>query len=351
VAQPGAVVEIAGGSYPYQQINRDASKGGGPAVVFRPASGADVFVSLLALGDGLGTPAPSWITIRDIRAGEMQAFTPAQHITWVNIDAGNFYIRGVQHMLVQGGDWGPCGSRDPGCGGNSKIDYPAGEQPNDDIVIDGANFHDYRIGDPSDHYECMFLAGGTNIQIRNNKFWNCEFYDIYVTRINTSPAGTFNGLVIENNWFDTPWNGQNQQNRWSAISFATWGVAFDNVLIRYNSFHPDTSIEWNGNNDGANYTNFRVVANLIGHTNGCYQAITYQYNVFTDGTCGPTDRNNTLGYTNTNHGPTWDWHLGTAAVAANLVPGTTADQNIGRDIDGQSRPLGSSRDAGADEAR
>jgi hypothetical protein len=293
-AKPGDVVEVAAGEYPYQQIDLDPAKTSAQDVVFRPAPGADVYVRTIALGDGLGTPAASHVTIQDIEAGDMRAFTPARDVTWTNIDAGNFYVRGVQNLLIKGGDWGPCGSRDPTCGGNSKIDFPAGEQPNLDITIDGATFHDYRIGNPDDHFECLYLAGGRNITVRNSRFSNCEFYDIYVTRINRGPEGTFAGLLIEGNRLGTPWNGQGVQNRGEAIEFSPWGTPFEQVVIRRNSF--ETGLSLNGNNDGSAYRNVLVTGNIIASVHGCYPTATYTDNVWTGAACGTRDRMAPFGY-------------------------------------------------------
>jgi len=303
---------------------------------------------MLALGNGLGTPAASHLTIQGIAATqEIQAFTPASDVTWINMKARNFYFRGVQNMTVKGGIFGPCTSSVDPCE-NNKIDLASSpEQPNANITIDGATFHDFRIGNPSDHFECMFLFGGTNITVENSKFYNCEFYDIFVQ----FAGEAFNGLKIQNNWFDTPWNGQNVQNRTTAIGFSPRGNPFTDVLVRYNSFRNDTGVSWNDDGCCVSYSNFRVVGNLIGLTNGCNNSVSFSFNIFVDGTCGSTDRTlAALPYVNGAHGPNWDWHL-SGGLPVDFVPGTTTDQQLSFDQDGGTRPLGAGYDAGADELR
>src|SRR5438128_3316029 len=86
-AAPGQVVQIAAGKYPYQEIDADAAKTSNAHVVFEPAPGASVYILTLAFGNGTGTPAASHVTVRNIHAGELQAFTPARDLTWINLDA------------------------------------------------------------------------------------------------------------------------------------------------------------------------------------------------------------------------------------------------------------------------
>jgi Right handed beta helix region len=356
----GGLVIIGDGSYPDQTIALDQSKAGSTLnVTFLPLPGSHPFLSKIALGDPAnGVPAPSHIALVGLHLAEAEAFTPAQYITWIGLDAGNFYIRGVQHMLVEGGDWGPCNIDNPvNCDSNSKIDYPDGEQPNADITIDGATFHDYRIAPgSSSHFECMFIAGGTNITIENSKFYNCEFYDIFSQMTGPPAGGGITNLTIQNNIFDTPWDGQLHQNRWSAVSFSPVDRPFANVLIRYNSFASTTGIDYNADDELTpatefQYSNFRIVGNLLGMANSCYpHGTTFEYNVIVDGWCGPTDVTAPLGYVHDALDPSaWDFRLLGNAAGIDLVPGTDADQQLSRDIYGHPRPQGSGYDAGAVE--
>src|SRR3954454_23444050 len=101
----GGVVVVGGGASGPQKIFLDPTKTSSP-VYFLPAPFARPVVrESLQLGDGQGSPAPSNITLVGLRIdGEIGAFTPARHIIWAALQADNLYIRGVQHMLVAGGD-------------------------------------------------------------------------------------------------------------------------------------------------------------------------------------------------------------------------------------------------------
>jgi hypothetical protein len=364
VAQPGQVVEVAGGTYPGQTITYDASKTSSAHVVIEPAPGATVTLSgRLQLGTFSGD-GPRHLTIKDLHAVAddgvsltgWQAGEGTQDVDWVNLDASNFYLRGVQHFHIIGGDWGPCEvpTQVADACGNNKIDYADPPYANNDITIDGARFHNLQCRSNHDcsgtdiHFECLYVAGGTNIVIRNSTFRDCEFYDILVTRISPSAAGNFNGLRIENNWLDTAWDGQQHQNRSYALSFAPWGTPFQDVLVRYNSLRAGIAMDENG--DGTLYSNFRILGNIADGPDGCYPSVTYTANIWTRGSCGGGD-------VSLNGGPfpyvsetNFDFHL-TGGVAVDLVPGTNADQQLATDIDGQARPMGAGYDAGSDELR
>ena len=222
-------------------------------------------------------------------------------------------------------------------------------------MIDGAYFHDYRIVIGSGaHFECMFLNGGRNITVRNSRFANCAFYDIFVARRSGDP---FDGLTIENNWFDTPWNEANSgpaQVRDGAVAFSHGGQTnypWKNVLVRFNSFHASTGISWNEDYTAYATSNNRAIGNIF-ENQTCDARWTMAYNLVNGRACSATDRNigTAFPYANPGHLPNGDWHLTPASTAVDYVPTSQSDSNLGNDIDGQSRPMGSARDAGADEA-
>jgi recombinase len=311
VARPGQVVSVAPGTYPHQTIRFDPSKTSSKHVVIQPAAGRPVVIRGLDLGTFTGD-GPRHLTIKNIHSAPydgvtatgFQAGEGTQDVTWVNLDASNFYLRGVKNFHIVGGDWGPCyvPTKVPDACGNNKIDYAAPPYANDRIIVDGARFHNMqcRNHDCSGtgvHFECVFLAGGTNIVIRDSTFRDCEFYDIFVSRTNRTPAGSFSGLRLERNWLDTPWDGRRHQNRDGALAFKPNGLyeaPFANVLVRRNSVVSGISV----NDDGttAVYTKFRLVRNIASGPEGCYRSATYASNVWTGGGCSPSDRRPPFGY-------------------------------------------------------
>jgi uncharacterized repeat protein (TIGR01451 family) len=200
LAASGDMVEIAAGTYAGQAITGEKPP---PEVTFRPAGSVTVedslaFGSCVTCFDGAANVRVEDVTVR----GNVAAYDPSRGLGLIRLDAQNFYLNGVQDVLIEGGDWGPSLDGE----WNSKIDLSdeAG-QPNRNITIDGAVFHDYRIADPTQHFECLIIFSGVGITVQNSKFYNCEFYDIFLQHISSDRP--LSDITIENNFFDTPWNG------------------------------------------------------------------------------------------------------------------------------------------------
>jgi hypothetical protein len=337
VAEPGQGVQLAGGNYGNQSIRGTKPA---PGVTFEPAPDATVTVRELNTGD-FGPVFAGGVTFRDLVVQTRVNAIATQRLALVNIDARNFYFNGVQDVLVKGGDWGPCTSSVEPCD-NSKIDRYASDTgyQNQNITVDGAYFHDYRIGNPSDHFECMIIFSGSNITVKNSRFRNCEFYDIFMQYIDGSR--NYNNITIENNFFDIPWNGRGGQVRPSGISFSQRGNTFRNVTVRYNSFRDGTGIEWSSDNSGG-FDNARAVANLIGKP-GCMRGVSYSYNLFTGAHCSSTDRSvGGFGYVDES---SLDLHL---AAGSPAIDAGNPNDFPATDIDGKARPRGDAPDAGASE--
>jgi uncharacterized repeat protein (TIGR01451 family) len=333
LAAPGDTVELAAGIYPAQVLTGQKAA---PKVTFQAADAVTVnggleFGSCVTCGDG-----PSNVRVEDVIVnGGVAAYNPARFIDLVRIDARSFYLNSVQDVLVKDGDWGPSLTGDD----NSKIDLSGGTgyQPNERITIDGAYFHDYRVDSPTDHFECLIIFSGTDITVRNSRFRNCEYYDIFLQHISSDRP--LSDITIENNFFDRPWNGQGAQVRTTGIEFAPVRNTFSNVTIRNNSFREETGISWSRDSE---FTNTKVVGNLIGRSDFCPAGVSYSYNVTTGITCSPSDRAvSTFAYVDEAGG---DYHLTPLSEAINA--GDPADF-AATDIDGDARS--GTPDAGADE--
>jgi hypothetical protein len=383
VSKPGDVVEVAAGTYGPQRFSRVAGHDDGDPVLFRPAAGASVTLAELTFGTGDdATDGPDRITVRGMKLATRDAEPGkgnqtgvfvggrSSHITLDDIDAGSFTTWKADHVLVSGGDYGPCDVVWPFADtcGNSKIDVST------DVTVDGATFHDYRFdetcfADGADcHYECMYVNAGRNVTVKNSTFRGCAVFDLFVT-LSGLDAATMGhrDLTIENNWFATPWTedpGGGKPTRTSGVALA-WcqnapPVGYQNVRIAFNSFAADTGLEVD-ETAPCTWEDIDVVGNLM-RWNGCQQGEdgtieagwAYDYNVWTpglrNGKCGVTDRMLTpavLPYVSTTIA-TPDFHLDGESVIDDLVPASAGCPAADRD--GQPRPLAGQRcDAGADE--
>lgn len=262
VAANGDTVEVAGGAYGVQRIVRDEkyTTADTPDVVFQPAAGATVTVGNLEFGksvpvEGGTANGPSNVTVKDMHDNggasgcDWYVGTDAYWVTIVNGDACNLLVEQAKHTTVLGGDWGPCTVPGP-CSNMKIVDSPY-------VTFDGLYVHDFRIVPGSgEHFECMFIVSGRDITVRNSRFENCEYYDIFVQRY----YGTLEGfLLIERNTFGVPWDGQGDQNRPGALAFSPRGEPFRNVTVKCNVFAPGTGISLNDDGDGTVYENFVVI--------------------------------------------------------------------------------------------
>jgi hypothetical protein len=375
VARPGQLVEVAGGSYPEQTIVAVPGRRA-PNVVFAPAAGARVVLGGLELGAEDPGQGPRYLTLRRLhtaykgsgpgaRNQEGISVGPgSQHIRLEQIDAGSLHTRLADHVAVIGGDYGPCDALagvDNVCG-NSMLDVSS------NVTVDGALFHDYRFdstcfGDGADcHWECMYVNGGENITIRHSRFRDCTLYDIFATLSGPDAARIgHRNLLIENNWFDTPWTEDTSggaRARATAVSLA-WCQnsprGYDGVLVRFNSFQRNTGIELD-RNLSCRWENVRIVGNLLSYPGNCDPRIAYAYNVWTTairrGRCSATDRivGDALPYANPASGRGFDFHLtGKRRVSADdFVPASVAGGCPRTDIDRKPR-AGRRCDAGSDE--
>lgn len=335
IARPGATVEVATGDYGYQLLARDQSKRAVDKVVFTPAANAAVSVGLIDFGQGqLGTPGPEHVTIRGMRVGYMRAWQGSRDLLWQNVDAAHFDVFDATDILVSGGDYGPCQAPrdDPSC--VSRIAGTAAR-----IVLDGVAIHDVTSTDLANyHVDGMFIRGGTDIVIRNSRFWGNMVTNL---RVQDQECCKNSNLLLENNWFNPPLQGDGVSPRFDAINIDN---NMDGLVIRNNSF-ANSGLQLLGT-----YTRSRIVGNLM-KTTGCAPGVSYSHNLFipfspTSGqnACASTDRKVTdFRYENL---AAFDLRLRPDSPA--FSAGDPADCPA-RDIRGKPRLRGLKCDAGAYE--
>jgi hypothetical protein len=350
-ASCGEVLSLAQGTHPSQNIVENAALNAcTQRVVFQPVDGASVTVSgsvTLGGGSGFRTDAPSHIALRGFSYPAMiHVWGDASDILVDGVNGGGVNIEGANGVTVRNSDFGPCDTAATngcervfvlecrGCG--------AGQGITQNVLFEGNTIHDYSISN-SEHFECVYTTGGTNVTFRGNKFWACDTYDLAIGMRGDVPAEYHNWLV-ENNWFGRA--GDNSPVRASAVVFGGQLPATD-TLVRFNSFAPGQTVTLEGPNGiGAG---IRIVGNLLGNRNaGCIGAAIYVQNVQLGGGCGPSDTGiSALPYVNDSDLAPMNYHLSGPSVADGFVTLTNADASLVLDIDGSAR--NAPRDAGSDE--
>jgi hypothetical protein len=326
VADPGDVVELAGGTYAGEQSIPDVTKSGTAKVVFRPAPGASV-----TLGDGIGV----WgdhvefrgLTITD----DFYVKCGADHVTLRDSKASLFFIRSATNISFIDVEFGP--SHDI-----SQIGHTEDCQFSPDgILMERVYMHDFwwdGTAQSTNHMECLTISAAHNFTLRNSKFHRCEDFDILVKH--RYPVLKSTNMTFENNWFDKPWPDGTY-----AISFSQpdSGGTYENVLIRNNSFATPLLLR-----PEITWRNLQVIGNVGVRTGGSCSDYVSRYNVWSAmDPCSSTDLRAASGFVNA---AGFDLHLRADSVA---VGHGDPSSYPSIDIDGQSRPQGGAPDAGADE--
>jgi hypothetical protein len=394
VAQPGDTVELAAGTYPTQTIQVDPRKVFVERnVVFRPARGAIVTIAgdLAVYGSHVsfvGSAHPYDFRLRKLSSVATKGRLTSNHVLFQNLDGQTFTIGPNYDITIRGGDWGPsvaCYAR--GSATSSTAWCPAGSPyarsgnggsagpyennigPDGSIVgqwphrilLDGLLIHDQNSLDLGHmHQGGLFIVSGYGITIRNTKFLRNVVYQVQVQDFTSRACcgqkfGPAHDVVLENNWFGQPVTGLNDpggdrtDDNQPGLQLDPRGGCWRNWLIRFNSFQRGPAIGFDG---PACFENFRVVGNVGLHPGlQCFYGVaglTWAYNAWVNGRCGPTDAVLTaLPYVSSTIGSE-DFHL-TGGVAQDLVTATGPDETIRTDMDGKLRPQGDARDAGSDE--
>lgn len=345
VAQPGQVVEVAGGTYPTQRIEHDPSKTSSADVYFRPKVGDAVKVA------GDIDVYGSHVTVMAMQAEDTDipydGPADVSDVTFWAMDGRNFTIDSGQDVNVIGGDYGPassCGGAYGGGNNGIRMNRP-GVMPSD-ILIWGVDIHDVQSYDlDACHIECLIVGAGENIIVRSSRFWNCSIFDIFLQPFN----GAISDVTLENNWFAAPTDPNGNVNSGRAVEFSGGGP-WQNLLIRHNS--ANTAINLNDGAPNPQYVNTSVIGNIaIRSTPPCFsaQGVVYRDNVWQQGACDPSDRSlggAALPFVRVSDHADLDYHL-TGGVAVDLVQASVS--NLADDIDGDPRPEGAALDAGSDE--
>ncbi len=239
VAAPGAVVQLAGGSYPGGTIGYDPAKAGaGGRVVAVRAPGQAVTIA-----DGLRIDAQH-LGLRDMAlAGGWQTEAGAVDVVMRNLDSRHLFINSSQQVSVIGGRVGPGQDYHPQIQSSTTT-------PPRDILVDGVTFHDWSASNSSVHTECLQIGSGDRITVRNSRFINCHATgNMHITHYGDAPRTR--NVTIENNFFSSTVNG----------FYALQAYAVSNLLIRNNSATQGILVmPFPGDSVGAN--NVRLVANL-----------------------------------------------------------------------------------------
>jgi hypothetical protein len=336
VASPGAVVQIADGTYPTQEVNVDLSKPlGGAPVTFMPAAGASVVVD----GDLV------FLGVRDARVQRLRvkslAVLPStrsaltsntqypSNIVFSQMGLKLFYIRAGSAITLANSAVGNYSYLE-GYGSSTIGSYDA-MPPSTGIVLDGLTFRGIRRDTSPSHAECLFLQNVDGIVIRRSRFLECPVMAIFSQAV----GDIFNPqhVTIENNFIGHPFEEASS----SIYVDYRGGNPPTNWLIRFNSLGGGLRFA-----DGNAFPGIVVDSNVGPNGAGyCGSQVTYLHNVWSGVKCGATDHVGSMAYVDM---PSLDFRFKPCAAATDAGDPTGFPK---ADIFGKKRPVGKRPDAGA----
>ena len=229
VARPGEVVEVAGGTYGRQTIDKDSSKTSPADVVFRPAAGASVVLDELSVRG-------SHVEIRNMRLVTDGAVgsnpIDTRDVTLRNVSGRSLFLRADDTRIVGGsfGGFNACSSGAPEDGIKLWSDSSRGA---DGIVLDGVRVHDVRRTGCDIHSDCIQIYSGTNHVIKNSTLVNCPTSGIIARP--SSSSQRLENITIENNFFGPVLDGS------EAINIGTSPDRCSGIVVRYNTVANESS--------------------------------------------------------------------------------------------------------------
>jgi hypothetical protein len=331
-------------------------------VVFEPAAGASVTVGQLSFGKTRLQAGASHVTVKDITVtGDVSipgcgvpdntpcppdALSPGNDLTFQNLRAKGpyaFYCASCSNVSIIGGVWGPdtyqCRSGLGSAHPEVQSAYTQVKRAHG-ILIDGVTWRNFARCTSADHTECLQVEPADDMTVRNSTFRMCDTIVVNFANdlANSDSAAGFrapNNILIENNFFDTAKDTTGGPT-WDALNIRECS----NCTIRYNSWTQAPRMP-----NVETHLNVKFIGNAGPFNNaGCLAGVTFAYNVWEGASCSSTDKNvASAGFANRG---AVDLHLTASSPAINAGDPSTYP---GTDIDGQTRPLGGTPDAGADE--
>jgi hypothetical protein len=248
VARTGAVVSVARGTYPDQQIRAVPGRGPGAKVIF-VGTGARFGEIRIQARD---------LELRNLSSDGWLVLQGATNVTLRNVKStSSVFVNSASHVRVIGGSVDGRGQF--WTNGSQIKSASSSAPPPRDIVFDHVTIRNFRRQPGSSfHVDCLHVMTGSGIVIRNSYFANCEAFDILFT-VFLGP--TPSGILIENNEFHCCGSG------YYAVQLGSGhGERFRNVVIRANSSDKAFSMSADGGNQLANV---RVSNNIAPSINGC----------------------------------------------------------------------------------
>ncbi len=208
-AEPGDIVRVVAGTYPYQELRAKAGARA-PNIVIQAAVAGTVVVKEFEV------KGADYLTIRNLTVTPFTGRSPSDklvdidhgttHLTLDNVDLDGRIggVRQVRDGLGISGDtdYVTVRNSDICCIQDNKLiqvqTYRTSIQ-NRHLTLSGNTIHDVWQTDSRKHLECLWLEGVSDFLLEGNHFWDCALNAILA---NADEGGTYANWTIVNNVFE-----------------------------------------------------------------------------------------------------------------------------------------------------
>ena len=193
-AKPGSTVEVACGTYQAQDIVMPRTpKAGRARIVFRPSAhckrvtivgSLDLQAAHLVVENADVIDAPEQLSLNGGARARIHVWpenisgpTP-DDIKVINGSANYVDVHSARNVVVRGGIYG----NQPNYGSHVGS-YASAQQGAENVVFDGVTFRDVYPDSQLDNdprATCLTLRNFVGVTVRRSRFYNCQFYDIFM---------------------------------------------------------------------------------------------------------------------------------------------------------------------------
>lgn len=311
---PGAVIELAAGSYPAQTIYERSGNGGVPVLV-RPAAGATVTIDVLD-SDG------SNLIFRDLQLGRVIVAGDSHDLTFLNVSIvpGGVDAQASTRLSILGSELGP--------GAVNEYGVQIAEVHELNFSMNRIRSYGRAVGDCCG--PCFLAHGGEGLALLSNRFEECGDYGIQLSHW-TVPEAPRN-VLIENNFIHVRPDGVE-------ASVVIDNAACDNVLVRNNSTTGVIAVD-----EDSTLTGLEILGNIAIVPQACFAGAIYRANLWEGGTCDAASDLDAIAHFQDLS--VYDLHLVSTSPGIDAMSAGDAPLE---DIDGEPRKTGGKVEIGADE--
>jgi hypothetical protein len=351
----GDTVGVRAGTYGSQTMSNRSVRGSAPGVTFRAVGGTVTVAGGMSFGQdnawgGPGQYKADWITLIGPYVFGSLTFAHTSNITIDGFTINKQFSTGKAVFFIGETDRTTLRHADICCNLNGPLmesimpgPPSAGYGPNSNITFEDAKIHDIRRNSTDVHNECFLAPATPGLTLTRTHWYGCNVININVGAYADMGAYNQSNYVWTNNIFESPTNmNENDKTGYPFIQGCNtpdpskkpgWILAYNIIETGWYPCSGDSGLTMRGN---------------LMRVNACPKGAVFDFNIFSDRTCGSTDKVFSSLFSSANFkniaGHDWTYPAG----AYQIDKGNPANYPS-TDFNGGQRMFGSAPDAGAYE--